>query len=72
MTPAKEADVRAAYEASLRYLPDRTWESYLADRIAPAGKRWRCGACGKTSTDRYDGPGGWDEACMLNSFLEDA
>lgn len=38
--------------------------------MAPDGQIWVCGACGKTSKDRYGDPGkNWDEACMLNSVL---
>lgn len=43
----------------------------MNERYAPVGKRWRCGACGKIARDRYNGPRGWDEACFLNSYLED-
>lgn len=38
-------------------------------RLAPPGTIWVCAACGKTSRDRFNGPGMWDEACMLNSVL---
>ena len=41
------------------------------DPIAPEGKLWVCGACGKTATNRYGEEGGWDESCMLNSGLHD-
>jgi len=43
------------------------------DRMAPKGAIWVCGACGKTSIDRYGTVGwhdtGWDESCMLNAVL---
>jgi len=42
------------------------------DRIAPKDAIWVCGACGKTSKDRYGGKTasrGWDESCMLNAVL---
>lgn len=39
-------------------------------RIAPPGTIWVCGACGKTSKDRYgDRSSSWDESCVLNSVL---
>lgn len=39
-------------------------------RLAPDGFTWVCGACGKTSKDRYgDSNSRWDESCFLNSFL---
>lgn len=39
-------------------------------RIAPDGQVWVCGACGKTSKDRYgSAQSSWDESCMLNSVL---
>ena len=47
------------------------------DDVAPEGKIWRCGACGKTAQHRYgDYEGfkasfGWDESCMLNAVLVD-
>lgn len=41
----------------------------MPDRYAPAGKIWQCMACGKTSHDLYDGPRGWDAACVLNAQL---
>lgn len=38
--------------------------------IAPEGAIWVCGACGKTSKDRYgDAGSSWDESCMLNAIL---
>lgn len=43
----------------------------MAEEIAPEGKIWVCGACGKTSRGDY-GTGsdyGWDESCMLNAVL---
>lgn len=46
------------------------------ERIAPAGKIWVCGACGKVAKDRYgiergiQSPG-WDESCALNCTLVD-
>jgi hypothetical protein len=44
-----------------------------AERIAPTGAIWVCGACGKTARDRYgiegDHSRGWDESCMLNAIL---
>lgn len=43
------------------------------ERIALPGSIWVCGACGKTSQDRYGIEGerdhGWDESCMLNATL---
>lgn len=43
------------------------------DRRAPEGAIWICGACGKTSEDRFGMVGehsaGWDESCMLNAVL---
>lgn len=40
------------------------------NRFAPDGTTWVCGACGKTSKDRYgDGKSSWDESCMLNAVL---
>lgn len=43
------------------------------DRMAPDGAMWVCGACGKTSDDRYGTDGehshGWDESCVLNAVL---
>lgn len=38
---------------------------------APDGKLWQCGACGKIAKDQYGEEGGWDESCMLNSYLID-
>jgi len=39
-------------------------------QIAPEGQVFVCGACGKTSNDRYGDPSsGWDESCMLNAVL---
>lgn len=38
---------------------------------APEGKLWKCGACGKTVKDQYGEEGGWDESCMINSYLID-
>lgn len=38
-------------------------------RLAPPGTVWVCIACGKTTRDRFDTVGGWDESCMLNSIL---
>lgn len=46
--------------------------SEVVGRVAPPGWLWRCGCCGKTTRDRYGEQGGWDESCMLNSFLERA
>lgn len=37
--------------------------------LAPPGKKWYCGACGKTTRDRSSGANGWEETCMLNSIL---
>jgi hypothetical protein len=39
------------------------------DRKAPDGQIWQCQACGKRSSDLYDGPGSWDESCSLNAVL---
>ena len=42
------------------------------NQIAPEGQVFVCGACGKRSRDRYGDQKidrGWDESCMLNSFL---
>lgn len=41
----------------------------VVGNLAPAGWRWRCGACGKTTKDRFGHERGWDASCMLNSFL---
>jgi hypothetical protein len=41
----------------------------MKDNIAPAGRIWVCGACGKTAPDKYRGERGWDESCMLNAVL---
>jgi hypothetical protein len=43
----------------------------MRDRIAPAGTIWVCGACGKTSRDRYGDADsrGWDSSCMLHAVL---
>lgn len=40
---------------------------------APEGKIWRCGACGKTAKVRwaFSDTSSWDEACMLNAYLEE-
>jgi hypothetical protein len=46
--------------------------SEIVGPIAPPGWRWRCGACGKTARDRFGEERGWNESCMLNSFLEKA
>jgi hypothetical protein len=43
----------------------------MSDNIAPEGKIWVCGACGKTTKDKYAGERGWDESCMLNAILCD-
>lgn len=46
-------------------------DPYFKD--APDGQVYVCGACGKTSPNRAPGTKGasrgWDESCMLNSFL---
>ena len=39
------------------------------NHIAPPGTIWVCRACGKTARDSFNGPGGWDESCMLNAVL---
>lgn len=39
------------------------------EHVAPPGTIYVCGACGKTSKDSYNGPGSWDESCMLNAVL---
>jgi len=39
---------------------------------APPGQIWVCGACGKTSRDKYGEKRisrGWDESCMMNAVL---
>lgn len=41
----------------------------VSDYNAPEGMVWVCLACGKTSVNRMDGKGGWDESCFLNSAL---
>jgi len=44
----------------------------MANHVAPEGQVYVCGACGKLSQDRYGFQKisrGWDESCMLNSFL---
>lgn len=61
-----------AHQDSLRWIPGRSFEQYVSERIAPDGKLWLCYACGKTTRDRYGESGGWDEACALNSGLVDA
>ncbi len=38
---------------------------------APEGKIWMCGACGKRSPNRANGPGMWDESCFINAVLVD-
>jgi hypothetical protein len=46
----------------------------LANEVAPQGKVFVCGACGKRSRDRYGEQAissGWDESCMLNCALYD-
>lgn len=63
------AQLRADHEASLRWMPERTYEDYVKERIAPEGMQWVCLACGKTAVDRVYGGGGWDESCYLNSKL---
>jgi hypothetical protein len=45
---------------------------YESNRVALPGYVWVCGACGKTSRDRYGHERisrGWDESCMLNAVL---
>lgn len=40
--------------------------------IAPEGKIFVCGACGKTSKELHGGPTAmpfWDESCALNAVL---
>ena len=42
------------------------------NRRAKPGYVWMCGACGKTSRDRYGFDRishGWDESCMLHAVL---
>ena len=45
----------------------------MSNGIAPEGTIYVCGACGKTSEDRFGMVGehsyGWDESCMMNSVL---
>lgn len=43
----------------------------MSEPIAPEGKIYVCGACGKTSRGLYGSGGdyGWDESCMLNALL---
>lgn len=45
------------------------------ERMEPPGAIWVCGACGKSSQDRYGIEGeksaGWDESCMMNAVLCD-
>ena len=49
--------------------------SEYPERMAPEGKVWVCGVCGKTAKDRYGMEGehhpGWDESCAVNSALCD-
>jgi hypothetical protein len=44
----------------------------MADSKALPDCIWVCGACGKTSSTRYGGPGlsekGWDASCMMNAI----
>ena len=35
---------------------------------ADSGMIWECQACGKKVKNRFDGGGGWDESCFLNSI----
>lgn len=47
-------------------------ESETDNRIAPDGAIWVCGACGKTSKDRYGdalSDRGWDTSCAMNAVL---
>lgn len=49
-----------------------TEKGRMANQEAPAGQVFVCGACGKRSRDEYGiNPidRGWDESCMMNSFL---
>ena len=44
----------------------------MANAEAPEGYVYVCGACGKRSQDRYGNKKishGWDESCMMHSFL---
>lgn len=45
----------------------------MEERVAPDGKLWVCGACGKVAKDRYGIDGehsfGWDASCMMNAVL---
>lgn len=46
----------------------------MANEVAPKGKVYVCGACGKRSRDRYGFQkidSRWDESCMMNCFLAD-
>lgn len=44
----------------------------MSNQLAPDGQVYVCGACGKRSQDRYGEKAidlGWDESCVMNSFL---
>ena len=44
----------------------------MSNQLAPDGQVYVCGACGKRSQDRYGDKAidhGWDESCVMNSFL---
>jgi hypothetical protein len=71
LTESERAVLAASHQESKRWAPDTSFDEYIASRIAPDGKLWRCGACGKTIRDQYAENGGWDESCMLNSYLID-
>lgn len=44
----------------------------MSNKVAKPGQVFVCMACGKRSKDRYGDSKidpGWDESCMLNSYL---
>jgi hypothetical protein len=46
-------------------------DEQYANKIAPPGQVWVCGACGKKSNDLYGNAAdyGWDVSCVLNAVL---
>ena len=45
----------------------------FTEPLAPTGKIYVCGACGKTSRGLYglQSDYGWDESCILNAVVAD-
>lgn len=63
------ANLRPVFSGS-RTTADNLEDEMSEERMAPDGAVWICGACGKTSKDRYgDGKSMWDESCMLHAVL---